>query len=71
MSERLLKITLLRSTIGRPESHKRTVRALGFRRISQTLIKKDSPSLRGMIHKVGYLLKVEEIGKEHEVHASE
>ncbi|MGQ9473294.1 MAG: 50S ribosomal protein L30 [Candidatus Caldatribacteriaceae bacterium] len=69
MSEKLLKITLLRSPIGRPESHKRTVKALGFRKLSQALIKKDSPSLRGMIHKVGYLLKVEEIGKEHEIHA--
>ncbi|NSW77240.1 MAG: 50S ribosomal protein L30 [Candidatus Atribacteria bacterium] len=70
MSEQLLRITLLRSPIGRPESHKRTVKALGFRKLYQTLVKEDSPSLRGMIHKVGYLLKVEEIGKEYEANAN-
>jgi large subunit ribosomal protein L30 len=71
MSERLLRITLLRSPIGRPESHKRTVKALGLRKLYQTVVKEDSPSLRGMIHKIGYLLKVEETGKEHETDANE
>ncbi|MEN3185946.1 MAG: 50S ribosomal protein L30 [Atribacterota bacterium] len=71
MSEKLLRITLVRSPIGRPESHKKTVKALGFRKLYQTMVKEDSPSLRGMIHKVGYLLRVEEIGKEYEVNANQ
>lgn len=61
MAERMLRITLARSPIGHKESHKRTVRALGFTKLHQTVEKKDSPSLRGMIAKVKYLLKVEEI----------
>jgi len=61
VSEKYLKITLLKSPIGRPESHKRTVQALGLKKLYQTLVKEDSPTVRGMIHKVDYLLKVEEI----------
>ncbi|MCD6155971.1 MAG: 50S ribosomal protein L30 [Candidatus Atribacteria bacterium] len=56
-----LKITLLKSPIGRPESHKRTLKALGLRRLNQTVVKEDNPSLRGMIQKVNYLLKVENV----------
>ncbi|BER92801.1 MAG: large subunit ribosomal protein [Candidatus Atribacteria bacterium] len=56
-----LKITLLKSPIGRPESHKRTLKALGLRRLNQTVVKEDNPSLRGMIQKVDYLLKVENV----------
>ncbi len=58
---RMLKITLAKSPIGHPEPHKRTARALGFRKLYQTVVKEDSPSLRGMIAKIGYLLKVEEM----------
>jgi large subunit ribosomal protein L30 len=58
---KMLRITLVKSPIGHPESHKRTVRAIGFRKLYQTIVKEDSPSLRGMIAKIGYLLKVEEI----------
>ncbi|MGQ9623481.1 MAG: 50S ribosomal protein L30 [Candidatus Caldatribacteriaceae bacterium] len=58
---KMLRITLVKSPIGHPESHKRTVRAMGFRKLYQTIVKEDSPSLRGMIAKVGYLLKVEEM----------
>ncbi len=56
-----LKITLLKSPIGRPESHKRTLKALGLRRLNQTVVKEDNPSLRGMIQKVDYLLKIENV----------
>jgi large subunit ribosomal protein L30 len=58
---KMLRMTLVHSPIGHPESHKRTVRALGFRKLYETIVKEDSPSLRGMIAKVRYLLKVEEI----------
>ncbi len=61
MEEKLLKITLKKSPIGRPESHKRTVKALGLRKLNQTVYHKDSPSLRGMIDKVAYLLEVESV----------
>lgn len=55
-----IKITLVRSTIGRIPAHRKTVRALGLRRIGHTVVKKDSPAIRGMVNTVCYLLKVEE-----------
>ena len=55
-----IKITQVRSTIGRIPKHRRTVRALGLRRIGHTVVQKDSPAIRGMINAVNYLLKVEE-----------
>lgn len=55
-----IKITQVRSTIGRLPAHRRTVRALGLHRIGHTVVKKDSPAIRGMINTVNYLLKVEE-----------
>lgn len=61
MPGKMLRITLVRSPIGHPESHKRTVRALGFRKLYETVVKEDSPSIRGMIAKIRYLLKVEEV----------
>jgi large subunit ribosomal protein L30 len=55
-----LKITLVRSLIGRPETQKVTVRTLGLTKTNSSVIKPDSPQVRGMINKVGHLLKVEE-----------
>ncbi len=55
-----LKITLVRSLIGRPEDQKVTVRALGLTRTNSCVVKTDTPQIRGMINKVGHLLKVEE-----------
>jgi len=55
-----LHITLVRSTIGVKPKHKLTVAALGLRKLNSTVVKKDNPATRGMIHQVGYLLKVEE-----------
>ena len=57
---RLLRITLVRSPIGYSLRQKRTVRALGLRRLHQTVQKADSPALRGMISAVRHLLRVEE-----------
>ena len=56
-----LKITLVRSIAGRLPSHQATVESLGLRRMNQTVELKDNPATRGMITKVGYMLKVEEI----------
>ncbi len=56
-----LEITLTRSTIGRPKDQKATVKALGLRKLNQTVVKEDSPAIRGMINKVSHLVKVKEI----------
>jgi large subunit ribosomal protein L30 len=57
---RLLPVTLVRSPIGYEISQKRTVKALGLRRMHQTVEHKDSPALRGMLAKVSHLVRVEE-----------
>lgn len=54
-----LKITQVRSLISRPETHRRTVRALGLKRINHSVVQDDSPVIRGMIKQVDYLVKVE------------
>lgn len=54
-----LKVTLVRSLIGRIEAHKATVRGLGLRRMHHTVEVQDTPEIRGMINAVSYLLKVE------------
>ncbi len=55
-----LRITLVRSPIGYSERQKRTVRALGLRRLNQTVERSDSPSIRGMLDQVRHLVTVEE-----------
>ena len=57
-----LRITYVRSTIRGLERHKRTIRALGLRKLSQTVEHYDSPSIRGMVRSVAHLVKVEELG---------
>lgn len=54
-----LKVTLVKSVIGRIESHRACVRGLGLRRLNHTVEVQDTPANRGMINKVSYLLKVE------------
>ena len=56
-----LKITLMKSTIGRKKDHIATVEALGLRKIGKTVEHEDTPQIKGMINKVSYLLKVEEM----------
>jgi large subunit ribosomal protein L30 len=55
----MIKVTLVRSLIGRIESHKATVKGLGLRRMHHTVEVLDTPATRGMINAVNYLLKVE------------
>jgi large subunit ribosomal protein L30 len=55
-----IRVTLVKSPIGYTEVQKRTVRALGLRRMNQTVEHPDSPAVRGMITKITHLLKVEE-----------
>jgi large subunit ribosomal protein L30 len=61
MAEKTLKVTLKKSVIGTKESHRATVRGLGLRRLNHTVTLADTPEVRGMIRKVLYLLKCEEI----------
>jgi len=53
-----VKIQLVRSPIGCKESHRATVRGLGLRKIRSTSELEDTPAVRGMIDKIGYLVKV-------------
>jgi len=55
-----LRVTLVKSTNGRLESHKACVRGLGLRRIRHTVEVANTPENRGMVNRVAYLLKVEE-----------
>lgn len=55
-----LRITWVKSDIGYNEGQKRTIKALGLRRLNQTVTHDDSPSVRGMINTVRHLVKVEE-----------
>ena len=54
-----LSVTLIKSPIGRLKNHKASIAGLGLRKIGQTVEVEDSPSVRGMIEQVAYLLKVE------------
>jgi large subunit ribosomal protein L30 len=53
-----VRVTLKRSPIGTPESHRLVLRGLGLRHIRQTVVRPDTAQVRGMIRKVGYLLEV-------------
>lgn len=56
-----LKLTLIKSVIGRLENHKKCVIGLGLRRIGHSVIVENTQSNRGMIDKVSYLINVEEV----------
>jgi len=56
-----LRITLVKSPIGYSRRQKGTVKALGLRRLHQTVEQKDTPVIRGMINKVSHLVEVEEL----------
>ncbi len=55
-----VRVTLLKSAIGYSVRHKATLRALGLRRLHQTVEHVDSPTLRGMLAKVNHLVEIEE-----------
>jgi len=58
-ANKTVKVTLVKGLRGTREDHRATVRGLGLRRREQTVELEDTPSVRGMINKVGYLLKCE------------
>lgn len=53
-----VKVKLVKGVIGTPEKHRATVRGLGLRRINAVVELEDTPSVRGMINKISYLVKV-------------
>ena len=59
-TNKTVKVTLVRSVINTRASHRATVRGLGLRRLNHTVEVADTPEVRGMINKVGYLLKLED-----------
>lgn len=56
-----LRITLVRSTIGRPEDQKNSVKSLGLRKVNHTVVRNDDPSIRGICNKISHLVSVEEV----------
>ena len=56
-----LKVTQVRSVVGSKQGHKRTVRALGLKRIRDSRVHQDTPQIRGMVNKVHHLVHAEEV----------
>lgn len=59
MSNKTIKITLVKSLIGRLANHKASANGLGLRKIGQTVEVQDTPENRGMINRINYLIKYE------------
>ena len=57
---KLIKITQVRSGIGRKETHKRPLRALRIKRHQQSVIHEDTPAIQGMINKISHMVDVQE-----------
>ncbi|WP_251359017.1 50S ribosomal protein L30 [Kangiella sp. TOML190] len=60
MAKKMMKVTQTRSSIGRLKAHKACLTGLGLRRIGHTVEVEDTPSTRGMVNKVYYMVSVEE-----------
>ena len=56
-----IKITLVKSTIGAIPKHKRTVQARGLNKTNSSVIQQDNAAIRGMLHQISHLVKVEEV----------
>jgi large subunit ribosomal protein L30 len=54
-----IKVTLVRSPCGFQPKHRETVRGLGLKRMHQTVVLEDTPSVRGMVNKIEYMVRVE------------
>jgi len=60
-AKKQLKLTLTRSRFGRAPNHTACVAGLGLRNMHQSVVVDDTPAIRGMVNKVSYLLKIEEL----------
>ncbi len=56
----IVKVTLVKSMIARPEKHRKVLRGMGLTKLNRTVELNDTPSIRGMINKVSHLVKSEE-----------
>ncbi len=61
MADKMLKVTLVKSTIGAVPKNKKTVESMGLRKLNHSVILPDTAATRGQIRQVGHLLKVEEV----------
>lgn len=59
MTDKKIKVTLVKSVIGTKQDHRATVRGLGLRKLNSSAELIDTPAVRGMIHKIAYLVKCE------------
>jgi large subunit ribosomal protein L30 len=59
-----LQITLVKSMIGRPEKHRRVLRGLGLKKMNKSVVRQDTPEIRGMVNTVSHLVKAEEVTDE-------
>ncbi len=60
MMKKQVKITLVKSMIGRPEKHRKVLSGMGLTKLNRTVLLEDTPAIRGMAQKVSHLVKVEE-----------
>ncbi len=60
-TEKRLKITQVKSSIGRLKKHKACLTGLGLRRVGHSVERDDTPSIRGMLNRISYLINVEEV----------
>ena len=59
--KKMLKVTLVKSPIGCSRRQKRTIQALGLRKVSQSVSKQDTPALQGMLTQVSHLITIEDV----------
>jgi large subunit ribosomal protein L30 len=59
--KKMMRVTQVKSKFGRLKSHQDCLRGLGLRRLNHSVEVEDTPSTRGMVNKVAYLIKVEEV----------
>ena len=60
----MLKVTLVKSMIGRPEKHRKVLRGMGLTKLNKSVLLKNTPTVRGMIDKVPHLVQAEEVTDE-------
>ena len=56
-----IKVTLIKSLAGKKERHRRTIKALGLKKMHSSVIKENNPQIRGMINRVSYMVKVNDV----------
>ncbi len=55
-----VKITLVRSMIGRPEKHRKVLQGIGLTKVNKTVTREDTPAIRGMVRAVAHMVRIEE-----------